>query len=197
MKRFRSTGDELPPSPPLAGAKRTSDVPPPVDADDVICVDDGDDDDGGAGAVAAAARGSSGSLRKPLAGAKHPAVVVFDLDDTLWIGDVADHVPPFRPMGDGAFSSSGGGVISLHPEAVAVVSRLVDARVPVAIASRTHSPKAAEELLKAVKLACALPTAKKTLWDAIESPGCFQAFFGGVAKEDHFKRIRAALPGSP
>jgi len=80
-----------------------------------------------------------------------PRLVVFDLDWTLWPLDVDTHVDaPFsRDAATGAVRDRAGRAVRLFADTRRVLQWLHARGVPVAFASRTTDPDAAEQLLKA------------------------------------------------
>lgn len=76
-------------------------------------------------------------------------LVVFDLDFTLWDagGTWCDHTtPPYRRQ-NGHILDGEGRMISLYPEVRSILDHLNQKRIPMALASRTHSPLIASRLL--------------------------------------------------
>ncbi len=77
-------------------------------------------------------------------------LVVFDLDFTLWNagGTWCDHTyPPYRKV-NGHIKDSNGSIIFLYPEAKNILESLHKQDIAIAIASRTHEPSWANELLR-------------------------------------------------
>lgn len=77
-------------------------------------------------------------------------LIVFDLDFTLWNagGTWCDHTfPPYRKVKEHV-EDSNGSVIFLYPEALNILESLQAKGFTIAIASRTHEPSWANELLK-------------------------------------------------
>lgn len=80
----------------------------------------------------------------------HPDLVVFDLDLTLWHCGGAVWCdclsPPFRRNQNQVLDHRGNRV-KLYPDVIQILDRLDDLGIPMAIASRTHEPEWASELL--------------------------------------------------
>lgn len=132
-----------------------------------------------------------------------PALAVFDLDWTLWPLDVDTHVDaPFsRDAATGAVRDRRGREVRLFADTRRVLQWLRARGVPIAFASRTTDPEAAEQLLKATLLHAAgsasAADATITLWDLLPSRRHFQAYPSGggahgPAKTRHFREIMAA-----
>ena len=127
----------------------------------------------------------------------YPAVVVFDLDFTLWPLDVDCTATPFVSSTRGVVSADGKR-LAPFPEAPACLATLFDAGVRIAFASRTHDPAAAEALLKLLPLP-SQTRAGSSLWDALRGErAMFQAYpsRGARAKATHFAAI-ASASGAP
>lgn len=77
-------------------------------------------------------------------------LVVFDLDYTLWdCGTWVDcTTPPFQQDQDGRITDQAGNHCRLYPDVLAILDRLREQEIPIALASRTHDPDAANALLK-------------------------------------------------
>ncbi|XP_015261853.1 PREDICTED: magnesium-dependent phosphatase 1 [Gekko japonicus] len=79
---------------------------------------------------------------------ERPSLVVFDLDYTLWPFWVDTHVdPPFRKSSDGSVWDRNGQSVKLYPEVRAVLERLHQEGIPMAVASRTGEVRGATQLL--------------------------------------------------
>jgi len=158
--------------------------------------------------AAASSSGAGASTSEPL-----PALAVFDLDWTLWPLDVDTQVDaPFsRDAATGAVRDRRGRDVRLFADTRRVLQWLRARGVPVAFASRTTDPEAAEQLLKATLLfvpgggggggggsgSVSAADAALTLWDLLPSRGHFQAYPSGggkhgPAKTRHFREIMAA-----
>jgi len=78
-------------------------------------------------------------------------LVVFDLDLTLWECGTATWCdclsPPFQRQGDRLFDERGN-EIQLYHDVFAILDRLDGLSIPMALASRTHEPGWARELLQ-------------------------------------------------
>ena len=128
-----------------------------------------------------------------------PKLVVFDLDWTLWPLDVDTHVdPPFKRSLTGVNDSRNRSVV-LFPDTRRVLQELQANKVPIAFASRTTDPTAAEALLKTFLLyedssMKQNEKSEQTLWDCLASRDHFQAYpsRGGRAKTKHFSEIMKA-----
>lgn len=119
-----------------------------------------------------------------------PALIVFDLDYTLWPLDVdSDVSPPFRVDG-GRVLDMHGRKCPLYPDTRAVLARAAAGGARVAFASRTTDPAAAALLLRA-----------HGLWEVLGGDeALFQAYpsgGGGAAKRAHFAALWAATGASP
>jgi magnesium-dependent phosphatase 1 len=80
-----------------------------------------------------------------------PALVVFDLDFTLWDcgGTWCDCLrPPFHAGGRGEVKDGWGSEVTLYPDILEILDALDRAGVPAAVASRTQEPTWADELLR-------------------------------------------------
>lgn len=77
-------------------------------------------------------------------------LIVFDLDFTLWDagGTWCDHTtPPYRKSNNHLLDGAGREII-LYPDVPGILSSLSDKGIMLALASRTHSPEVAIELLE-------------------------------------------------
>ena len=82
-----------------------------------------------------------------------PAMVIFDLDFTLWHRPRFRSGPPFELTGDGSsIRASCGSELFLYPAAGRALQRLDAAGVPVAVASRTHRERWALEWLSMLQV---------------------------------------------
>jgi len=131
----------------------------------------------------------------------YPKLVVFDLDWTLWPLDVDTHVdPPFQRTPSQNVIDRCGRIVDLFPATRRVLKELKANNVPIAFASRTTDPEAAEALLKTFLLYedkhnnHNSPDSDITLWDCLASRDHFQAYpsRGGRAKTKHFSEIMKA-----
>ena len=103
----------------------------------------------------AADAGGSGSNLESLLAASRPAVVVFDLDSTLWMGNVESFGGARVVSEHEAVDMASGKTLRLFPDVRRVFSSLEAARVPIAIASASPAAAAATRLLKAWGLSVA------------------------------------------
>ena len=93
-------------------------------------------------------------LASPTAAAPLPALIVFDLDYTLWPFWVDTHVsPPLKPRGGGgalcsAATDRSGESFAFYDDVPSVLAALPRAGVRVAVASRTSAPGLARDLLR-------------------------------------------------
>jgi magnesium-dependent phosphatase 1 len=81
---------------------------------------------------------------------KEPEVFIFDLDFTIWnAGDTfcSETNPPYQWKNDKLFDCSGRW-IRLYPEVLSILKKLREKKKIVAVASRTHQPEWALELLR-------------------------------------------------
>lgn len=121
-----------------------------------------------------------------------PGLCVFDLDWTLWPFDCGVEVlGPFTKWPDCGIIDRYGRPANPHKDVCAIMAALVDANVPIAIASRNPGVYGLESLLRAITLKC--KRGSLSLWDAI-APRCFHAYSsdrtGG--KNKHFAALRLA-----
>jgi magnesium-dependent phosphatase 1 len=103
-------------------------------------------------------------------------LIVFDLDFTLWNagGTWCDHTfPPYKRINN-HIEDSKGNIIFLYPEARDILEQLHESNYQIAIASRTHEPLWAKELLQ--------------LFD-IDHFFIFREIYPG-SKIEHFNQIR-------
>ncbi|XP_034261308.1 magnesium-dependent phosphatase 1 [Pantherophis guttatus] len=79
---------------------------------------------------------------------RKPALVVFDLDYTLWPFWVDTHVdPPFHKKSDGSVRDRNQRPVQLYPEVPEVLHRLDSEGIAMAAASRTGEIQGARQLL--------------------------------------------------
>ncbi|XP_032093263.1 magnesium-dependent phosphatase 1-like isoform X2 [Thamnophis elegans] len=79
---------------------------------------------------------------------RKPALVVFDLDYTLWPFWVDTHVdPPFHKKSDGSVRDRNQRPVQLYPEVPAVLHQLDSEGIAMAAASRTGEIQGARQLL--------------------------------------------------
>ena len=119
-----------------------------------------------------------------------PAMVVFDLDFTLWRPELyqLSSGPPFTVSSDGCVITRRGERMELFPAARKSLRELADNNVPIAIASRAGEVEWAEEIMRLMRV-----DEKRTMADVIgEAPVVIQ----GGSKTRHLKHI-AHLSGVP
>ena len=82
------------------------------------------------------------------------AVVVFDLDYTLWHPELYQlrSGPPFKACSDGCVLTARGERVDLFPAARGALRELSDAGIPVAIASRASERAWAEEIMRLMRV---------------------------------------------
>lgn len=81
---------------------------------------------------------------------EHGKLVIFDLDFTLWDagGTWCDHtIPPYRRI-NGAIRDGEDRLITLYSDVRGIIQRLEEKGIGMGLASRTHSPEIAEQLLE-------------------------------------------------
>uniref|UniRef100_A0A0K8RZF8 Magnesium-dependent phosphatase 1 n=1 Tax=Crotalus horridus TaxID=35024 RepID=A0A0K8RZF8_CROHD len=79
---------------------------------------------------------------------RKPALVVFDLDYTLWPFWVDTHVdPPFQKKRDGSVQDRNKRPVNLYPEVPEVLQQLQSEGIAMATASRTGEIRGAKQLL--------------------------------------------------
>ena len=83
-----------------------------------------------------------------------PAMVVFDLDFTLWKPELyqLQSGPPFKASNDGCVLTRRGERLDLFPAARTALGELADARVPVAIASRAGEREWALKIMRLMRV---------------------------------------------
>ena len=81
---------------------------------------------------------------------KHPLLIVFDLDYTLWDcgGTWCDCLSPPFSMKDGQPVDRTSRVITLYNDVLAILDRCDELSIPMAVASRTQTPDWAAQLLE-------------------------------------------------
>ena len=127
-----------------------------------------------------------------LANGVNPGLAVFDLDWTIWPYDCGCEVlPPFRTMPWGIVDGRG---YSANPykDVRGIMAALVDAGVPIAIASRNPDMAVLESLLRLITFECGRGTI--SIWDALPSPAYFRAHSSGglKGKANHFAALKEA-----
>ena len=127
-----------------------------------------------------------------LANGDKPGLVVFDLDWTIWPYDCGCEVlPPFRTMPWGIVDGRGY-TANPYKDVRGIIAALVDAGVPIAIASRNPDTVVLESLLRLITFECGRGLI--SLWDALPSPAYFRAHSSGGlhGKTVHFAALKAA-----
>lgn len=81
-------------------------------------------------------------------------LIVFDLDFTLWDcgGTWCDHTNPPYCRENGHIRDEDGRKIILYPEVIPILEALSNRQVILAVASRTHSPDWANELMELLEI---------------------------------------------
>jgi magnesium-dependent phosphatase 1 len=136
------------------------------------------------------------SLLALLQGGRKPALTVFDADYTLWPFDCdKDVFAPFYlepPYPDGPYDRYGR--LAAPYEAVPLIlAALVDAGIPIAVASRNPSAGPVSQLLRAINISPATRPDVTNLWHALASPQHFHAYSSGgygKGKDRHFNALR-------
>ena len=117
-----------------------------------------------------------------------PGAVVFDLDDTLWEGEVdCSGGPPFTQQGNSRdlVLCSDQRPIRLFRDVPKIFDTLIDLNVPIAYASRTWEPSWAIEALK--KFTCG-PELQLDMWTV-----CSFAEWGNHSKVSHIRTVAYGL----
>ena len=122
----------------------------------------------------------SGGAAALCAGGGFPKIVVFDVDNTLWAGDVDMDIELPLKSAAGKVTDNRNRGIDLFPDVRAIFKRLSSAGCTLAFASRTTDAETCEAFLKA-----------QGLWEYIEGRRyLFQAYPScGSAKTRHFCEI--------
>jgi len=151
---------------------------------------------GGASAAPAPSVDSAESLAALLADGPNPALLVFDLDYTVWPFDCdKDVIAPFIPSQFGGVLDRYGRPSNAFPNVPAIFAALVDAGVPIAYASRNPSAGPVEALLRAIAITPRTRPEVRCLWDALPNRNLFHAYSSagyGRGKARHFAAIQAA-----
>jgi magnesium-dependent phosphatase 1 len=128
----------------------------------------------------------------------NPELVVFDLDWTLWQFDCDKHViPPFtKQIYFNTIYDRYGRPANPYTDVPAIISALVDANIPFAIASRNPSAGPIEQLLRLISIFPKTQSKQHitNIWDALPSREYFHAYSSdgyGNGKDRHFKAINA------
>ena len=116
-----------------------------------------------------------------------PRAVVFDLDDTLWAGEVdCTGGPPFRRLDvSQTIYCRDNCPVRLFDDVLGVFDALADRGVPVAYASRTWKPKWAEA---ALKLFYCGKEGRESMWSVSQAQG-----WGDCSKVKHLNEIAVSL----
>jgi magnesium-dependent phosphatase 1 len=133
------------------------------------------------------------SLEALLAGGEKPALVVLDADYTIWPFDCDKNVvAPFSASPYGGVYDGFGRPANPFNDVPAIVGALVDAGIPIAIASRNPSAGPVSELLKAIRISPTTKPEVTNLWAALPSPLYFHAYSSGgygKGKDRHFATL--------
>jgi len=126
----------------------------------------------------------------------NPKLVVFDLDYTVWPFDCdKDVIAPFSPSPYGGVYDRYGRPSNPFPDIPHIIAALVDAKIPIAYASRNPSANSVEQLLRAISIAPTTRPEVRSLWDALPSRDYFHAYSSagqGRGKDRHFAAIKKA-----
>jgi magnesium-dependent phosphatase 1 len=123
---------------------------------------------------------------------KTPALVVFDLDFSVWPFDChKDRHMPFAVAGQKIVDAWGRDA-SPYPDVPGIITELVEREIPVAYASRNQSVDQLEALLRAIAIAPKNRPDIKNLWDVLPSRDYIQAYSSGLsrAKTKHFTALQ-------
>lgn len=121
-----------------------------------------------------------------------PKLIVFDLDYTLWAFWVDTHVsPPIKSNADHtAVTDRIGDTYSFYDDVPAILNALSQSGVKIGVASRTHAPALARDMLKLLHIPSSssdeTPKARRALevFDALEIyPGSKIKHFESLAKK--------------
>jgi magnesium-dependent phosphatase 1 len=121
-----------------------------------------------------------------------PSLCVFDLDWTLWPFDCGvEFQGPFTKWPGCGILDLFGRPVHPYKDVCGIMAALVDANVPIAIASRNPGVSGLQSLLRLISFECKRGTL--SIWDAI-APGCFHAYSSSNTggKNKHFAALRAA-----
>ena len=117
-----------------------------------------------------------------------PATIVFDLDDTLWTGEVdCSGGPPFSKLRNSRHTihCRRRSPVTLFDEVPAIFDLLTDHEIKVSYASRTWEPRWAEEALKEFECGTQRPV---SMWSVSAAAG-----WGDCSKVKHLKEISSLL----
>lgn len=135
------------------------------------------------------------SLEALLAGGEKPALVVLDADYTIWPFDCDKNVvAPFSASPYGGVYDGFGRPANPFSDVPAIVGALVDAGIPIAIASRNPSAGPVSELLRAISIRPTNKVDVTNMWEAMPSPLYFHAYSSGgygKGKDRHFVALKA------
>lgn len=119
---------------------------------------------------------------------KLPEVIVFDLDDTLWVGEVdCTGGPPFRKVRGSRHTihCKNGSPVTLFGSVPSIFDALVDNGIRVAYASRTWTPRWAEQALESFECGTG---ELSNMWSASVAQG-----WGDCSKTKHMNEIAISL----
>ena len=119
----------------------------------------------------------------------YPSAIVFDLDDTLWIGEVdCTGGPPFSrsTRSRHTINCRSGGSITLFNHVPVIFDAIVDHEIPVAYASRTWKPNWAKIALESFD--CGSADKVINMWSTSKAQG-----WGDCSKIKHMNEIAASL----
>lgn len=122
---------------------------------------------------------------------KNPALIVFDLDFTLWPFDCdKDVIAPYTRNEQGVIDSRGRWA-NPYVDVVGILGTLYHAKIPVAFASRNPSSESIKALLRTIPM----PTneGEKTLWDVLPNEDYFHAYStlgANRGKDPHFAALK-------
>ncbi|KAL1956280.1 hypothetical protein VTO42DRAFT_7453 [Malbranchea cinnamomea] len=125
-----------------------------------------------------------------------PKLFVFDLDYTLWPFWVDTHVtPPIKAKDNNSRCvDRWGESFAFYPAVSAIIQALRSRSIPIGIASRTHAPDLARDMLKALHIipsfSDSLAAASNRSVRALDYLDYIQIFPG--TKTQHFARIQQA-----
>jgi magnesium-dependent phosphatase 1 len=128
----------------------------------------------------------------------NPEIVVFDLDWTLWPFDCdKDVIVPFtKHLYFNTIYDRYARPSNPYTDVPSIISALVDANIPFAIASRNPSAGPIEQLLRQISIYPKTQSKQHitNIWDALPSREYFHAYSSagyGNGKDRHFKAINA------
>ncbi|KAM0274267.1 hypothetical protein ACHAQH_008026 [Verticillium albo-atrum] len=127
-----------------------------------------------------------------------PTLIVFDLDYTLWPFWIDTHVsPPLKPDSSHTTATDRhGDTYTFYPDVPAILAALPRAGVRTAVASRTHAPELARDLLRMLHVSPVPPGEEADGSKKKDRPKKAVDFFeGGLemypsSKVRHFEAIR-------